>query len=258
VSVEAVYVVNLRGDAERWTSVRRMLEPWPFLRVQRIEAVYGSALPDDVCVRLTHDPYSVIAKGALGCALSHVRAWEIISGSEDPWALVIEDDATVHQADRLAVLDLPHGVDFSFCNHRTQPEAAESPPFAGDIAAHRPVAECLTAVESRRQAVGTDGYLISREGARKLVTLFKRHGYFSHVDLRMLAYATPAAAYEAELPDHSWLRNGILEIKRVTGAAPDVIATVLSPALTRHEAATETSRTREDRLGMIGGRAPGG
>jgi hypothetical protein len=43
----------------------------------------------------------------------------------------------------------------------------------------------------------------------------------------------------------------------VTGAPASLTATVLSPAFTYHEGAAETSRTREDRLGRIGGGAPG-
>src|SRR5271166_913687 len=210
MAVSAVYVVNLRGDSGRWEIVQCVFSPFDFIRLQRIEAVYGSSLPHDVCVRLTHDPYAVVAKGALGCALSHVRAWEIIGGGEDPWALVIEDDASMLGIERLAILDLPDGLDFAFCNHRTQPEVPPAPSSADGAPVHIALKACLTAIGSRRRAVGTDGYVVSRTGAQRLVALYKQHGYFSHVDLRMLAYAVDADELQAQLPEDSWLRRGIL------------------------------------------------
>lgn len=258
MSVPTVYVVNLRGDQDRWEGVQDALASFGPIKAVRIEAVYGSSLPHDVCLRLTGDPYSVVYKGALGCQLSHVRAWEYISRGDEAWVMVVEDDASLARLDCLAALELPAGLDFAFCNNRTQPEgfstwaAIENPVFA-----FHPLVETLSLIEGRRQAVGTDGYLISREGARKFTALFKQHGYFSHVDLRMLAYAVDGADLDAKLAEGSWLRNDIAQIQRVVGRTKAVAAAVLSPAMSFHEGTLETARTREDRQGRLGGDAPG-
>jgi len=252
-----VYVVNLRGDNERWETVKASIGHLDWIRLLRIEAVYGSGLPDDVCIRLTGDRYSVIAKGAIGCALSHVRAWEMISKGEEPWVLIIEDDAVIENIAALKSVVLPDELDFAFCNHRTQPNTSLAPSEArSGQPDYISVERCLLSIEARRRAVGTDGYFISRAGANKLVNLFKQHGYFGHVDIRMMAYALDGHEMNQILPETSWLRQGVSQIQRVTGTLKSVTASVFSPALTTHDALKETSRTREDRLGTIGGNPP--
>jgi GR25 family glycosyltransferase involved in LPS biosynthesis len=257
VSAWNAFVVNLRGDAERWAAMAASLAPFAWLRLRRVEGVYGSALPDDVCIRLTNDPHSVIAKGALGCLLSHIRAWEWICTGDDPWALVLEDDARLHRMDILNSLPLPADVDIVFANDRTQvAETEPSSDRASGAGYYHSIVDSLRDIEKRHASVGADCYLISRNGASRLIDLFKKDGYLGHVDMRLLAYALDAGEVDELQPNSSWLAEAIKDIKRLTGPSRSIAARVLRPALAEHGANPASSRTREDQLGTVRGGPP--
>src|SRR5215469_11884748 len=109
-----IMLINLRGDYQNLQRFEGAIEVHGKIDWERIEGVYGSSLPDNVCIRLTRDPYSIIAKGALGCFLSHVRAWETLVHSEKPYALIIEDDAALVDLSFVFECNFPPEFDIIF------------------------------------------------------------------------------------------------------------------------------------------------
>jgi glycosyltransferase involved in cell wall biosynthesis/GR25 family glycosyltransferase involved in LPS biosynthesis len=239
-----VHVINLATDTARLARVTTALQQYPQLSVQRIEGVSGRSLPDDVCLAMTGDPNAIRAKGALGCFLSHVRAWEAIIDGDVPFAMVLEDDIALRDWSGFFGSELPEDFDIIFCNDRT--ELAE-PPRAGPWFGFHPIARSLPAIEARRMAVGGDCYILSREGAATLLNAVRTDRYFSHVDLRMLAYALDPESLEANLPQGSMF-DEISEIHRIAPRFAALTGYSLYPALADHVIGP-SSRDREDRLG---------
>ena len=81
------FVINLARSADRWRAISENLDRIG-LAATRIEAVDGLTLQDHPCV-------ATLGAGALGCAISHVRAMEAFLETDAPAALILEDDVEV-------------------------------------------------------------------------------------------------------------------------------------------------------------------
>lgn len=101
-------VINLARATARRDHMVRELEGTN-IEYEFIEAVDGHALPSAERARLVDE--SAVARfpgwltpGAIGCALSHVNAYEIAAARSDPVTLVLEDDVVL-SSDINAILD---------------------------------------------------------------------------------------------------------------------------------------------------------
>ena len=242
------YVINLTVDDDRLSKLSASLAPLSGLKIIRIEGIYGSSLPDDICIRLTGDPYSIVAKGALGCFLSHVRAWELIAQREDPWAIIFEDDALVQTWDPDIIDKLPASAHLVFANDRTQ---LSDPPYVSTAPRFSPIIAAIQRIEQRGQAVGGDCYFISKIGAQALVDATAHDGYFSHVDMRLLAYSVDAEDVERLIPNSDTARL-VSHAQKVCRPARVLNSFTMQPPISHHMASPETTRTREDREGLSG------
>lgn len=153
------YVINLDEDTARWTDVAARLNCFPAVAYTRVSGIPG---------------------GTIGCTKAHLAVWREIAAADDPWALVLEDDSCPHSLDQLGPGFRPDPYDLVFCNDRMCPIINCDP---GQIFALGPSLPW-------NSAVGTDGYIVTREAAKKLVMLFTRDGLGSHVDLRLYAYGS--------------------------------------------------------------------
>ncbi len=232
-----IAVVNLDRNTERlaWTEELFGRAPVPLHRVPAIE---GSRLPIPAVHRLRGDP---AMRGTLGCLLSHAAAWDSMAVRGLRHLLVIEDDV-IPLADlpaRLGPLGLPPGYDICFVNDRLEPRL--DPDAASRPSVHH-LADVLRNFPPEDNAPGGDGYVLSAQGAAKLLGWVAQDGFAGDLDWRLLAYGMDEAAIAA-LPRHafSWqmldrLRRGILRADRLD-------AYVLHPALIR---TVGVSSDRED------------
>jgi GR25 family glycosyltransferase involved in LPS biosynthesis len=232
------YVINLEGDAGRMTRMRSALEPYEFLSVQSINAVRGSCLPDLACELLTGEAESQNRKGTLGCSLSHAAAWEASArGADTEWALILEDDSEPLDLGLVRDFQLPHDVDLVFCNSRMVYQEAGT----GLL----PILPALEFIARNGTGVGTDGYLLSTTGAKKLLSYFARDGFYSHVDLRLAAYSLTLGEANAP-PQTGYLLRDIRALRQIYNARHVLNSRVLGVALTRHTKGAPSSRDSED------------
>lgn len=154
-----VLYINRDRDVARRAALEANLG-WAKLEAVRIKAVEGRELPKEIKHLF---PPSGLKLGEVGCYASHLMAWKHIVESDLPYALVLEDDASV-DLDFANVLDevlasAPEGWDFiHMCTARRR--------------AYRPLAELSggrTLVRFSRVPASTRGYLISKAGAGKLL-----------------------------------------------------------------------------------------
>ena len=231
-------VVNLDRNTERMEEIGRQFADSP-VQPERLAGVEGSRLAGPAARRLTGQADA--PRGTLGCFLSHAAAWEALLTGPDACAFVVEDDAIplLRLPTRLGGLGLPEAWDVVWVNDRMEP--------GGDPDAVRgfgteAVAARAAAFEAGQNAVGTDGYLVSRVGARKLLEWVAADGMAENVDWRMLAYAlTPGDV--AAVPEGSVARAELERLAPCIARAERLDAYVLAPALIR---SVSVSSDRED------------
>ena len=231
------YIINLDRDTERMAKMRSALAHYPFMSDVRINALRGSDLPDVACDLLTSKLEMKNYKGTLGCGLSHAFAWEAIVRSGAPCSLVLEDDIELKGLENLRELCLPADIDLVFCNGRMVYQDAGT--------ALLPVLPALDFMAQNRTAVGSDGYLLSSGGARKLLGFFARDGFYSHVDLRLAAYCLTLEEMES-LPQKKYVIRDICTLRRIYDPKHHIDARVLGTALTKHVKGALSSRSAED------------
>jgi glycosyl transferase family 25 len=94
------YVINLPDATERWRAIESELKAIP-CRIARFQGVRGAALSPSELDSVYDEAAAVRRYGRgfsgeeVGCCLSHIAVYDRVAASEEPWALVFEDDATV-------------------------------------------------------------------------------------------------------------------------------------------------------------------
>jgi GR25 family glycosyltransferase involved in LPS biosynthesis len=233
------YVINLDRDTKRMAKMRTALGRYPFIVATRISGVRGSDLPDIASEILTTKAAMKDHKGTLGCSLSHVSAWEAIARSEAQWSLILEDDGELLDSiESLRDLDLPADVDLVYCNGRMVYQDSGM-----DLL---PIVPAFDFMVRNRTAVGSDAYLLSREGAAKLLQFFARDGFYSHVDLRVAAYGLTLEEMET-LPQRQYVIRDICTLRRIYDYQHHINARVLGTAITKHVKEAPSSRQAEDK-----------
>jgi hypothetical protein len=232
-----IAVVNLDRNTERLAWTERLFG-CGLVPLHRVPGIEGSRLPTTAVHRLLGDP---AGRGTLGCFLSHAAAWDSLAARDLRHLLVIEDDV-IPLADlpaRLGPLGLPPGYDICFVNDRLEPQldadAATQPSL------HR-LADVLRGFPPEDNAPGGDGYLLSAQGAAKLLRWVAQDGFAGDLDWRLLAYGMDPASIAA-LPHHAFCRQMLDRLCSNVPRTDRLDAYVLHPALIR---TVGVSSDRED------------
>ena len=159
------FLINLDRSTDRLARMQAQFDRLG-LSVERIPAVDGLAVPDDLAPYFAHIQLGkkpIIEDGSIGCYASHLQALRRVVETRAPYALVLEDDAGLPENFHAVIDDtlhaLPRGWDFVQLSRRHQRafRPLASLPFGG------------TLVRYSRVPAGTSGYLISQAGALKLL-----------------------------------------------------------------------------------------
>ena len=193
------YVLNLPADVDRRELMIEQFAKLDRFQLRIMNGCVGSSLPDTVAFALTRDKNWKSNKGALGCFLSHVAAWEAISNEQQPVCVVLEDDAIVTALGKLDQLILPDDAEIIFVNDKMSPKQDETSIHA------LPMSAALQELNRSRKGAGAYGYLLTPAGARKLLSDCEGKLFFGHVDGRLLRYASTAEDLDA-LHSESWIR----------------------------------------------------
>jgi len=235
--------VNLDRNTERraWTERLFGNGPAPLFRIPGIE---GSRLPHPAAQRLSSAPGDTLPRGTLGCFLSHAAAWESLALQGLDHLLVIEDDVIplIDLPARLGPLGLPPGYDICFVNDRLEPRFDSASTHAPSL--HR-LAEAMLGFAPEENAPGCDGYILSAQGAEKLLAWVAQDGFTGDVDWRLVAYGMDPAAIEA-LPRHAHSWHALDRMRRRIPRPDRLESYVLHPALIR-TVGVSSDREDEDR-----------
>jgi glycosyl transferase family 25 len=194
-----VFIINLDRDQARRDRILAQFSSLTGFRPILVIGIQGGLLPTSVCAALARDAAWATLKGTIGCFLSHVKAWEEVSGCERSFAIVVEDDTDISRLGLLKSFDIPADAEIIFLNDR----------MCGDIGQARdlrvlPMVDALTRLDKVHSGAGGDGYLLTRDAARKLLKAIETDGFYGHVDGRLLQYASSERDL-AELLSGSWV-----------------------------------------------------
>lgn len=220
----AIAMINLDRNTERLAETTAQFAGCDMPRF-RVPGVDGSRLPAAAARRLGG---SARQRGTLGCFLSHAAAWEAVLARGLSACLVIEDD-TMPLLDlprSWGALGLPERFDVCFVNDRI------CPPASADRFTAMPLSQAMLAFPSWRNAPGADGYVVSDEGARRLLAYVARDGFGDDVDWRMLAYALPENETEA-WPEDSHARQHLRQLRPALAPEHRLSAWAICPPLIR-------------------------
>ena len=232
-----IAVVNLDRNTERYAWTERLFGHGP-VPLHRVPGIEGSRLPTSAVHHLGGDP---AMRGTLGCFLSHAAAWDSLAARGLSHLLVIEDDV-IPLADlpaRLGLLGLPPGYDICFVNDRLEPRL--DPDAATQPSVHR-LADVMRGFPPEDNAPGGDGYLLSAQGAAKLLRWATQDGFAGDLDWRLLAYGMDPASIAA-LPRQAFSWQMLDRLQHGIPRADRLNAYVLHPALIR---TVGVSSDRED------------
>jgi len=166
-----VYYINLDRSAKRLHDVRPFIQALGF-PAERISAVDGSVLKDEDLENkfdikgferfMGRSPL----RGEIGCALSHVKAWEVFLESPYAYALILEDDivfdpSTIQKVVK-SLVHKPQLWDVCNLDIRLKGEKKGWSLHTGQVGGYG-VRVFLKGV------YGTDAYLIKRCAAQKML-----------------------------------------------------------------------------------------
>lgn len=170
-----VYVINRECDGGRLARFAKSCAKWG-VEFERVDAVNCADpnfdyRPYDSQIADTFYGKQEFLRGAVGCFLSHVKAWQKLLDSGFSHALICEDDARWLGPipRRVAQFGMPSEFDMVFVNQRMNAGGFEK------NLSHEPAFHFTSTFNSgmstlaftgKLNSVGTDGYLMSRVGAR--------------------------------------------------------------------------------------------
>ncbi len=160
-----VYVINLDEDDDRLRRFTRIMEfydapfeRWPATRGSDLDHTHFGVRP--LAPGIFIKDFDEWSRNEAACGVSHIRLLQHIVHQEIPWAVVFEDDAIVRRNPPPFIEDwlLPADAEIVMLGQRA---VTDEPPEYLDSPTYGPV----------KGGAGTEGYLISLEGARKLLRI---------------------------------------------------------------------------------------
>lgn len=198
------YVINRAIDPHRLNNVMLQAQRVPTLALERVEACDGHAADFDpqrdfpaVFGPRFRLPESREERARIAIFLSHFSCWQRVADGSEPYALILEDDSQIDPDIGSLGETLPERFDLVFCNERMGNYRAHLPDdrnqgFVLVDEMHRYYAQTLPSEQFERvrmspqgilkTAPGGEGYVLSREGAAKLLGNVRGLAVVPHVD----------------------------------------------------------------------------
>ena len=182
-----IYVVNLDRSKDRLAKIDMNLKKYG-LKYERFPAVDGKSLTEDEINKSITSlcQYVLCNKSQVGCALSHIKLWKMISTSSEKWHLILEDDLElndktinfINKLEKSPLVNSNNTIISLWCTG----------PFCTDSFLHS------NSIKDEQQLItkpffplGTVAYLITNDAAGKLYDYFEKNKINYHVDYQ-LAY----------------------------------------------------------------------
>lgn len=179
----STYIINLARRADRWNKIVNTINNK--FNYERFDAVDGSKLvATEQLHRLFDNNNYAMRKGIVGCALSHIQLYFNLINSEQDYYIILEDDISFvdDYITKLTHLqnNLPIDWDLIYISYHARPR------FNLDIIQNKVALPTVTKFNSdeaiQLSLGGTSGYLISKQGAKKLLQFINDRGMTNAID----------------------------------------------------------------------------
>lgn len=201
--IDNIYLINLDKDVSRYK--KTLLECKKISNKQpiRISGIYGKDLSQQEIFNNTDYIYSKIGlKSAIGCAMSHIKAWETMIKNNDNSALFVEDDALIDNDFKTKIenINIPddYYIIYLGCvlgcdiNKKYNMEF----PFGKLILGpSKKVIKINENVFVPSLPLALHGYILSKKGAEYLLNEMKKDKIQSHIDAQILKYIYKVPSY---------------------------------------------------------------
>ena len=209
--VDATYIINLDRSTDRMAVMAQQCEALgiPYTRVPAID---GSKIKPHVLEKVT-TPFCrrMCTTSMIGCALSHMRTWKTVVREGHHLALIMEDDANIVPEFvaglRRALADVPRDFDvlllgcFFMCNKSRS--YALGTRLIKPFVHRRHDTRTWGSVYVPEAFAGSHCYVVSQQGARKLLRLIPRVSW--HIDIAI--NVSPTINVYAVSPDLAFQRD---------------------------------------------------
>lgn len=174
--------INLDKDTERRTRVESEFTRLS-LQGERLPAIWWKQLPSAEQAALYSSElnstqyYKPLVDGEKGCYASHISAWRMLLASDAPAMVVLEDDIRLDDSFAQAIeaiMAMPPSWDMVKLMGRPQEK----------IRATTALTDAHQLIQYRRVPSFTAGYVVSRQGAQKLLNSRVPFGRPIDIDLR--------------------------------------------------------------------------
>jgi GR25 family glycosyltransferase involved in LPS biosynthesis/GT2 family glycosyltransferase len=179
-----IIVINLDRRPDRWEQFQKKNVG---LCYSRFQAVDGAKLvPNHQLSRIFDNNDYNMRKGMVGCAMSHIKIYIDLLNSQSDFYCVLEDDVELTYnfneklSDMISKQLYPTKWDLVYLGHHFYPQYREDLYYDKN---RIPIIEKWDRQTSLKYSMGgTGGYLITKEGARKLLNFINRNGMTNGID----------------------------------------------------------------------------
>jgi GR25 family glycosyltransferase involved in LPS biosynthesis len=231
-----VYVINREKDSDRLRRFRKSCAKWG-VEFERVEAINCADpgfdfAPYDSQIAETFYGKTDFLRGAVGCFLSHAKAWRVLVDSNHSHAMICEDDVRFLGPipKKISDFGFPDHFDIVYVNQRMADGLLA---FPMSVSARKfeltsPFKASIQTLEvtGKMNAPGGEGYLLSREGARKLLDIFSRRKIYMEVDWLIFFHCLSPEQREAFIAKDATRRFDMLAFDEL-----ELKAAVASPSL---------------------------
>mmetsp|Transcript_14371 Transcript_14371/g.13869 ORF Transcript_14371/g.13869 Transcript_14371/m.13869 type:complete len:371 (+) Transcript_14371:147-1259(+) len=186
-----MFVMNLKRSTDRWIESQKQMNA-EGLTVERFDAIDGRALSEaELRNSSTRIAMFLQPRGVIGCYLSHRKFWQMVVDRNLDHAIIFEDDVKLVDnfkdklQDHLTLFGQEkYDVVLLGAIGRVHPEGKDgfgTRIFSAYIGGTRPLKRISEHLYQPRRPAGTHAYMVSQEGARKLLKLCTKAVF--HVDL---------------------------------------------------------------------------
>lgn len=170
-----IYVVSLDREIERRKNIEFELRD---VNYTLFSAVDGKNLTD-VQSKMMNDYImpETLNRGQIGCFLSHLSLWKNIVDKNIPHTLILEDDILVNGPINLLLPKLckVEGYDILYLGHYFEPSKGDLVGYVGKYAIH-----------NSTQPYCTHAYIITNEGAKKMIEYMNKNKSNMPIDNLMI------------------------------------------------------------------------
>jgi GR25 family glycosyltransferase involved in LPS biosynthesis len=192
----------LNKDTERKTLLLKEIDKITVNNNPRLERIPGILYSKTGCPEELKHYLSILepitSKSALGCGLSHIKAWNRIIENNDNCALILEDDAVIDDDFKVKSVEwfkeLPKDFDIFFlgcyhgCDFNKEYTAEYSLLRFANLNNIQKVRDVSKNIFTPALPLALHGYILSNNGAKKLIEYFEKDKLNGHVDAQMLKY----------------------------------------------------------------------